>query len=146
MTANVLLLQIKVDLGMKQMATDQPIQFSIGELAKEFDITTRSIRFYEDQGLLAPQRKGQTRIYSQKDKVRLKLVLRGKRLGFSLAETKTIFDLYDTEKSEQRQLETMLQLIATKKEILAQQLLDITSVMDDLEQLEQNCNETLKQL
>ncbi|WP_252731806.1 MerR family DNA-binding transcriptional regulator [Psychrosphaera sp. F3M07] len=128
------------------MATDQPIQFSIGELAKEFDITTRSIRFYEDQGLLAPQRKGQTRIYSQKDKVRLKLVLRGKRLGFSLAETKTIFDLYDTEKSEQRQLETMLQLIATKKEILAQQLLDITSVMDDLEQLEQNCNETLKQL
>ncbi|MBU2918959.1 MerR family DNA-binding transcriptional regulator [Psychrosphaera sp. F3M07] len=131
---------------MKQMATDQPIQFSIGELAKEFDITTRSIRFYEDQGLLAPQRKGQTRIYSQKDKVRLKLVLRGKRLGFSLAETKTIFDLYDTEKSEQRQLETMLQLIATKKEILAQQLLDITSVMDDLEQLEQNCNETLKQL
>jgi DNA-binding transcriptional MerR regulator len=146
MTANVLLVQIKVDLGMKQMATDQPIQFSIGELAKEFDITTRSIRFYEDQGLLAPQRKGQTRIYSQKDKVRLKLVLRGKRLGFSLAETKTIFDLYDTEKSEQRQLETMLQLIATKKEILAQQLLDITSVMDDLEQLEQNCNETLKQL
>ncbi len=146
MTADVLLVQIKVDLGMKQMATDQPIQFSIGELAKEFDITTRSIRFYEDQGLLAPQRKGQTRIYSQKDKVRLKLVLRGKRLGFSLAETKTIFDLYDTEKSEQRQLETMLQLIATKKEILAQQLLDITSVMDDLEQLEQNCNETLKQL
>jgi DNA-binding transcriptional MerR regulator len=146
MTADVLLVQIKIDLGMKQMATDQPIQFSIGELAKEFDITTRSIRFYEDQGLLAPQRKGQTRIYSQKDKVRLKLVLRGKRLGFSLAETKTIFDLYDTEKSEQRQLETMLQLIATKKEILAQQLLDITSVMDDLEQLEQNCNETLKQL
>lgn len=146
MTTDVLLVQIKVDLGMKQMATDQPIQFSIGELAKEFDITTRSIRFYEDQGLLAPQRKGQTRIYSQKDKVRLKLVLRGKRLGFSLAETKTIFDLYDTEKSEQRQLETMLELIATKKEILAQQLLDITSVMDDLEQLEQNCNETLKQL
>lgn len=128
------------------MSSDQILQFSIGELAKEFDITTRSIRFYEDQGLLAPERKGQTRIYSQKDKVRLKLVLRGKRLGFSLAETKTIFDLYDTEKSEKRQLETMLQLIATKKEILAQQLLDITSVMDDLEQLEQNCNQTLKQI
>ncbi|GHB61256.1 MerR family transcriptional regulator [Psychrosphaera saromensis] len=128
------------------MATDQPIQFSISELAKEFDITTRSIRFYEDQGLLAPERKGQTRIYSVKDRVRLKLVLRGKRLGFSLAETKTIFDLYDTEKTEQRQLETMLELIASKKEILAQQLLDITSVMDDLEQLEKNCNDTLKQI
>jgi DNA-binding transcriptional MerR regulator len=128
------------------MATDQPIQFSISDLAKEFDITTRSIRFYEDQGLLAPERKGQTRIYSVKDRVRLKLVLRGKRLGFTLAETKTIFDLYDTEKTEQRQLETMLELIASKKQILAQQLLDITSVMDDLEQLEKNCNDTLKQL
>jgi len=128
------------------MATDQAIQFSISDLAKEFDITTRSIRFYEDQGLLAPERKGQTRIYSVKDRVRLKLVLRGKRLGFSLAETKTIFDLYDTEKTEQRQLETMLELIASKKQILAQQLLDITSVMDDLEQLEKNCNDTLKQI
>ena len=128
------------------MATDQAVKFSISDLAKEFDITTRSIRFYEDQGLLAPERKGQTRIYSVKDRVRLKLVLRGKRLGFTLAETKTIFDLYDTEKTEQRQLETMLELIASKKQILAQQLLDITSVMDDLEQLEKNCNETLKQL
>jgi DNA-binding transcriptional MerR regulator len=128
------------------MTAEQPIQFSISELAKEFDITTRSIRFYEDQGLLAPQRKGQTRIYSVKDRVRLKLVLRGKRLGFSLAETKTIFDLYDMEKTEQRQLETMLELIDSKKEILAQQLLDITSVMEDLEQLEKNCNDTLKQL
>ncbi|WP_299263228.1 MerR family DNA-binding transcriptional regulator [uncultured Psychrosphaera sp.] len=128
------------------MATDQAVKFSISDLAKEFDITTRSIRFYEDQGLLAPERKGQTRIYSVKDRVRLKLVLRGKRLGFTLAETKTIFDLYDTEKTEQRQLETMLELIASKKQILAQQLLDITSVMDDLEQLEKNCNDTLKQL
>ena len=128
------------------MATDQAVKFSISDLAKEFDITTRIIRFYEDQGLLAPERKGQTRIYSVKDRVRLKLILRGKRLGFTLAETKTIFDLYDTEKTEQRQLETMLELIASKKQILAQQLLDITSVMDDLEQLEKNCNDTLKQL
>ncbi|MCL5426693.1 MAG: MerR family transcriptional regulator, partial [Gammaproteobacteria bacterium] len=70
-----------------------PRTFSIGELAKEFDITTRSIRFYEDQGLIAPERQGQTRIYNGRDKVRLKLILRGKRLGFTLAETRRLFEL-----------------------------------------------------
>src|SRR5690554_8102312 len=69
--------------------------YSISELASEFDVTTRSIRFYEDQGLLHPTRRGQTRIYSSKDRVRLKLILRGKRLGFSLAETRELFDLWD---------------------------------------------------
>lgn len=113
--------------------------FSIGELAKEFDITTRSIRFYEDQGLLAPERNGQTRIYSAKDRVRLKLVLRGKRLGFSLAETKNIFDLYDNEDTGERQLEFMLSMIGDKKQLLAQQLLDIEAVKAELEDLEQNC-------
>ena len=113
--------------------------FSIGELAKEFDITTRSIRFYEDQGLLNPQRNGQTRIYSPKDKVRLKLILRGKRLGFSLAETKNIFDLYDDEDTGQKQLEFMLTMISSKKQLLAQQLLDIEAVKTELEDLEQNC-------
>ena len=63
--------------------------YSISELAKEFDVTTRSVRFYEDQGLLHPTRRGQTRIFSSKDRVRLKLILRGKRMGFSLAETKS---------------------------------------------------------
>ena len=113
--------------------------FSIGELAKEFDITTRSIRFYEDQGLLAPERNGQTRIYSGKDRVRLKLILRGKRLGFSLAETKNIFDLYDNEDTGERQLEFMLTMIGEKKQMLAQQLLDIEAVKAELEDLEQNC-------
>ncbi len=119
--------------------TNNDTTYSIGELAKEFDITTRSIRFYEDEGLLAPERKGQTRIYSAKDKVRLKLVLRGKRLGFSLAETKNIFDLYDNEDTGQKQLEFMLTMISEKKQILAQQLLDIEAVKAELEGLEQNC-------
>ncbi|NVK23286.1 MAG: MerR family DNA-binding transcriptional regulator [Gammaproteobacteria bacterium] len=113
--------------------------FSISELAKEFDVTTRSIRFYEDQGLLAPTRKGQTRIYYPKDRVRLKLILRGKRLGFSLAETKNIFDLYDNEDTGEKQLETMLCLIGDKKQQLAQQLIDIRAVIDELDELEQNC-------
>ncbi len=73
------------------MSKATPITYSIGELAQEFDITTRSIRFYEDQGLIHPTRKGQTRIYNHRDKVRLKLILRGKRLNFSLAEIGQIF-------------------------------------------------------
>ena len=77
---------------------DSPKTFSISELAKEFDVTTRSIRFYEDQGLMKPARRGQTRIYSPQDRVRLKLILRGKRLGFSLAETRRLFDLYDADR------------------------------------------------
>ena len=73
--------------------------YSISELASEFDVTTRSIRFYEDQELLHPTRRGQTRIYSSKDRVRLKLTLRGKRLGFSLAEIRELFELWDTDQS-----------------------------------------------
>ena len=72
---------------------DDTRTFSISELAREFDVTTRSIRFYEDQGLLNPTRQGQHRIYSRQDRVRLKLTLRGKRLGFSLAEIRELFDL-----------------------------------------------------
>ena len=75
---------------------DSEPTFAIGELAREFDITPRSIRFYEEQGLLSPQRTGQNRIYLNKDRVRLKLILRGKRLGFSLAEVNTLFNMYDT--------------------------------------------------
>ncbi len=76
--------------------------FKISELAKEFDITTRSIRFYEDLGLLTPERKGNTRIYNGRDRIRLKLILRGKRLGFSLADIKELFELYDTDQSTEQ--------------------------------------------
>jgi len=120
--------------------------YAIGELAKEFGVTTRSIRFYEDQGLLSPSRKGQTRIYSQRDKVRLKLILRGKRLGFSLAETGRLFELYDMDKSSEKQLETIMQLIAAKKEDLNQQLEDIKVVLMELNNLEQSCLDTLTKI
>lgn len=85
---------------------DDKRTYSISELAREFDVTTRSIRFYEDQGLLNPARQGQTRIYSRQDRVRLKLTLRGKRLGFSLADIRDLFDLYDADKSSRTQLQT----------------------------------------
>lgn len=120
------------------------ITYSIGDLAKEFDITTRSIRFYEDQGLMTPTRKGQTRIYNQRDRVRLKLILRGKRLGFSLAETGRLFDLYDADKSSASQLETIMNLISQKKSDLKQQLEDISAVLIELNDLEKNCLKTLK--
>lgn len=120
--------------------------YAIGELAKEFDITTRSIRFYEDQGLITPTRRGQTRIYSQRDRVRLKLILRGKRLGFSLAETGRLFELYDADKTSEKQLDTILELIADKKSDLQQQLEDINIVLLELSNLEESCLNTLNKI
>ncbi|UUO25234.1 MerR family DNA-binding transcriptional regulator [Colwellia sp. M166] len=125
------------------MSNKNPVTYSIGELAREFDITTRSIRFYEDQGLILPTRKGQTRIYNQRDRVRLKLILRGKRLGFSLAETGRLFELYDADKSSATQLKTIMDLISTKKNDLNQQLEDIQAVLIELTGLEKNCQNAL---
>lgn len=119
--------------------------YSISELAKEFDITTRSIRFYEDQGLLTPMRNGQTRIYTKRDRVRLKLILRGKRLGFSLAETGKLFELYDADKSSVTQLNTMLALIEQKKVELHQHMDDIKVVLMELVTVEKRCRETLNE-
>lgn len=125
---------------------DDSRTYSISELAREFDVTTRSIRFYEDQGLLNPARQGQTRIYSKQDRVRLKLTLRGKRLGFSLADIRDLFDLYDADKSSRTQLQTMLGLVADKRETLQQQLEDIKMVLLELDAAEQRCQQALAQL
>ncbi|WP_283164348.1 MerR family transcriptional regulator [Shewanella corallii] len=129
------------------MNTNQALQttYSISDLSKEFDITTRSIRFYEDQGLLKPKRRGQTRIYSLKDRVRLKLILRGKRLGFSLAETRRLFELYDADKTSTTQLNTMLELIEEKKTSLQQQMDDIKVVLMELNSAEQQCLAALEE-
>ncbi|NRD73309.1 MerR family DNA-binding transcriptional regulator [Shewanella sp. VB17] len=118
--------------------------YSISDLSKEFDITTRSIRFYEDQGLLKPKRRGQTRVYHLKDKVRLKLILRGKRLGFSLAETRRLFELYDADKNSISQLHRMLELIEDKKTSLQQQMDDIKVVLMELNSAEQQCRAALE--
>lgn len=120
------------------------ITYSIGELAKQFDITTRSIRFYEDEGLLSPKRQGQQRIYTNKDRVRLKLILRGKRLGFSLAETRRLFELYDADDSSAAQLQKVLELISEKKVSLKQQMEDINVLLTELSGLEQRCQDELE--
>jgi len=117
--------------------------YKISELAKEFDITTRSIRFYEDMGLIQPDRKGSMRIYQRRDRVRLKLILRGKRLGFSLAEIRDLLELYDTNQID-TQLIKMLKIIDEKEAVLKRQREDITIVLDDLNTARQRCEEALQ--
>lgn len=118
--------------------------FKISELAKEFDITTRSIRFYEDMGLIHPTRQGSTRIYQHRDKIRMKLILRGKRLGFSLAEIGELFALYDTNQSG-TQLKKMLTIIDEKQRGLQHQLDDINVVMIELNTARERCLQALNQ-
>ncbi|MEH8227370.1 MerR family DNA-binding transcriptional regulator [Aeromonas veronii] len=131
---------------MSRSLPGKEITYSISELAHEFDVTPRTIRYYEDEGLLTPLREGQTRIYSHRDKIRLKLTLRGKRLGFSLAEIRELFDMYDTDKSSKTQLHSMIQLIEAKRDALRQQLEDIQMVMAELEAAEQRCVNSLNSL
>ncbi|OEC55264.1 MULTISPECIES: MerR family DNA-binding transcriptional regulator [unclassified Aeromonas] len=131
---------------MPRSLPGKEITYSISDLAHEFDVTPRTIRYYEDEGLLTPLREGQTRIYSHRDKIRLKLTLRGKRLGFSLAEIRELFDMYDTDKSSKTQLHSMIQLIDEKRDALRQQLEDIQMVMAELEAAEQRCVNSLNSL
>lgn len=131
---------------MSRSLPGKEITYSISELAHEFDVTPRTIRYYEDEGLLTPLREGQTRIYSHRDKIRLKLTLRGKRLGFSLAEIRELFEMYDTDKSSKTQLHSMIQLIDEKRDALRQQLEDIQMVMAELEAAEQRCVNSLNSL
>eukprot|EP01133_Synstelium_polycarpum_P014312 gene14312-16889_t len=119
--------------------------YSISDLARELDITTRAIRFYEEQGLLSPERRGQERIYSPRDKVSLKLILRGKRIGFSLAECRELIELYDPTSGNQKQLHSMLAKIAERREQLEQQLLDIEQMKLELDTAEERCTQALEQ-
>ncbi|UKV13925.1 MerR family DNA-binding transcriptional regulator [Thalassospiraceae bacterium SW-3-3] len=117
--------------------------YSITDLALEFDVTTRTIRFYEDQELIAPARQGQTRIYSQRDRVRLRLIMRGKRLGFSLKEIRDLLDLYDTDRSEIMQLTILVDKINERRDTLRKQRQDIDATLDELDKLEETCQEEL---
>lgn len=131
---------------MSRSLPGKEITYSISDLAHEFDVTPRTIRYYEDEGLLTPLREGQTRIYNHRDKIRLKLTLRGKRLGFSLAEIRELFEMYDTDRSSKTQLYSMIQLIEEKRGALLQQLEDIQMVMTELEAAEQRCVNSLNSL
>ncbi len=121
--------------------------FNISELSQEFDVTTRSIRFYEDEGLLHPTRNGQTRIFSSKDRVRLKLTLRGKRMGFSLAEIRELFSLWDeTATGSEKQLLMALEVVERRRAQLEQQKHDIAMMEIELDNHEARCREALAEL
>ncbi|WP_010490023.1 MerR family transcriptional regulator [Pseudomonas sp. S9] len=120
--------------------------YSISELARELDITTRAIRFYEEQSMLSPERRGQERIYSAKDKVTLKLILRGKRIGFSLAECKELIELYDPVQGNRKQLESFMQKISERRIQLQQQLLDIQQMQLELDTAEERCLNALAEI
>lgn len=119
------------------------LTYTISELSQEFGVTTRAIRFYESSGLLAPEREGQRRIYSRRDRTRLKLTLRGRRIGMSLAEIREVFDLYDMAHGEERQLERYLAILEEKRVALQQQLQDVKDVMAELEESAEHCRAIL---
>lgn len=118
--------------------------YTITELSREFALTPRAIRFYEDQGLLTPARTGRTRVYSRADRTRLKLALRGKRLGLSLAEIRQILDMYGGANNAP-QLQRFLKLLADRRAALAQQLEDIEVVLGEIDMLERQCTKLLRE-
>ena len=119
-------------------------EFSISELAREFDITPRAIRFYEDQGLLAPRRDGQRRIYSPRDRTRLKLTLRGKRLGLTLSEIRDLIDMYEPGRDERPQLERFLAVLEAHKASLLQQQGDLEAQLSEIQAFEKKVRRQLK--
>lgn len=126
------------------MALDQTsARFGIAELAREFEITTRAIRFYEDKGLLSPDRDGQRRVYGARDRVRLRLIMRGKRLGFSLDEIREMIDLYDVDPSEVSQLKLFIDKLRARREQLRRQQDDIVETLAELDRLEAESSDLL---
>jgi DNA-binding transcriptional MerR regulator len=118
--------------------------FTITELAAEFDVTPRAIRFYEDVGLLEPQRAGRNRVYSQRERTRLKLTLRGKRLGLSLQEIKQLVDMYDSPSDTAPQLEAFLLVLRTHRTQIELQLDDIRVTLEEIAQHEARCQRLLE--
>jgi len=119
-------------------------EFSISELAQEFDVTPRAIRFYEDQGLLAPRRDGQRRIYTPRDRTRLKLTLRGKRLGLTLAEIRELIDMYEPGRDERAQLERFRQVLENHRKSLLQQRADIEAQLAEIQTFAKRVHQQLK--
>lgn len=120
--------------------------WSITELAEEFAVTLRTIRFYEDRGLITPERRGTTRVFHARDRIRLALVLRGKRLGFSLEQISHIVGMYDAEPGEVGQLQYLLEQIATRRAELELRRRDIEETLAELDQVERRCHEDLAAL
>jgi len=122
------------------------VTYTISDLASEFDVTTRTIRFYEEKGLLSPRREGVRRIYSPADRTRLRLILRGKRLGLSLDESAEIIRMYGTPGKNRRQLELLISRIQERRADLLRQQKDLQAMLGELASAEQHCREALDAL
>jgi DNA-binding transcriptional MerR regulator len=126
------------------MMTDRT--WSIGELAEEFGTTLRTIRFYEDRGLLAPERHGTTRIFHARDRVRLQLIMRGKRLGFTLDEIAHVINMYDETPGESGQLAFLIADIGKRREALLAKRRDLDEALAEIDDLERRCRADLERL
>ena len=120
--------------------------YTITELTREFDISTRTIRFYEDEGLIKPVRRGRTRLFRPSDRVLLKQILRGKRLGFSISEIREIIEVYKAPSGEEGQIKLMIARINEKREKLEQKRKDIEEAVREMDIAEENCFEHLAEL
>jgi len=118
--------------------------YSVTELADEFDITPRAIRFYESKGLLSPQRAGSTRVYTYRDRARLIIILRGKRMGFSLGRIKDYLDLYDVDHSQKEQMKQLLTGVRQRMKELDEQRADLDSMFEELKEAEAQALESLE--
>lgn len=128
---------------MNRAETENRDLFAIADLAKEFDISTRAIRFYESKGLLAPERVGGTRVFRRRDRARLMLILRGKRLGFSLKEIFEYLSLYDVDRSQRAQVEKLINLVDERMPLLIGQMKDLKTTMTELTEIRKLAEEQL---
>jgi DNA-binding transcriptional MerR regulator len=124
-------------------ATPTAAVYAISDLAREFALTTRAIRFYEDEGLLFPQRRGRVRVYGERERVRIKLILRGKRIGLALSEIRELFDIYALTGNEAAQLSKFLPMLSDRRAMLLQQREDIDAVLSEIAALERDCRRRL---
>ena len=129
-------------------ATARPAEatWTIAQVAEEFGVTHRTVRHYEDLGLISPERRGTQRVYHRRDRTRLGLILRGKRLGFPLDEIRTIIDLFDAPRGRRTQLEYVLGQIDERRADLDQRLKDVQDAISELGEFERRCREDLDRL
>ena len=128
----------------ERTAAPERAEYSISDLAREFDVTPRAIRVYEDQGLLAPRRDGQRRIYTGRDRTRLKLTLRGKRLGLTLSEVRELIDMYEPGRDERPQLERFLDVLASHRAALETQRADLEAQLAEIAAFEARIRKQLR--
>ncbi|MFT5710257.1 MAG: DNA-binding transcriptional MerR regulator [Halioglobus sp.] len=131
------------------MTADKPVSdktYTISELAKEFGVTTRTMRFYEEKGLISPRREGQKRLYSSADRVRIKLILRGKRIGMSLDECVEVINMYDPEHNNSDQLHSLIDKIKYRSSLLKQQKKDIDDMLTGLAEVKGICETALSDI